>query len=60
MSDDLSDVKIQKSSETTNKTIRFIVSIFLKIRTKQTNSDINGHIRTNTDIAASGCCIFAL
>ena len=40
MSDDLSDVKIQKSSETTNKTIHFLVSIFLKIRTK---TDKFGH-----------------
>ena len=45
MSDDLSDVKIQKSSETTNKTIHFLVSIFLK------NTDKNRQIRTLTDIS---------
>ena len=32
--------KIQKTSETTNKTIHFLVSIFLKIRTK---TDKFGH-----------------
>lgn len=42
------DVKIRKSSETTNKTMYFLVSIFLKI---QTNTDKNRQIRTLTDIS---------